>query len=378
MATDPGGAGTVPVRMDPIAVLPVFFKLTGKRVVMAGGTAPAIWKAELLSAAGARVEVFAPDPCPELIELAASPPAGPLTLIRRAWTAADLEGAALAIGAIEQDDEAQAFRDASRRAGVPVNVIDKPAFCDVQFGTIVSRSPLVIGISTDGAAPVFGQAIRALVEAVLPQGLRRWAQAARDWRPAVQVLDLDFRSRRRFWELFADRALDAPETEPDDRDRDRFLQAAMGERQATAAAQLTLVGAGPDGSDEVTLRAVRALQAADVVFYGADIPPATVGLARREAVKRPLGATGDRTADVAAVLKAVRPGRRIVWLDRGNPDGCLRWAERAAALAAGGFGLTKVAGLGRCPACRPGCPAWNGPARAEDARLGDASPAPDR
>ena len=53
---------------------------------------------------------------------------------------------------------------------MPVNVIDKPAFCDFSFGAIVNRSPLVIGISTDGAAPVFAQAIRAKLEALLPKG----------------------------------------------------------------------------------------------------------------------------------------------------------------------------------------------------------------
>ena len=65
------------------------------------------------------------------------------------------------------------FAAAARAAGVPVNVIDKPAFCDFSFGAIVNRSPLVIGISTDGAAPVFAQAIRAKLEALLPQGFRR-------------------------------------------------------------------------------------------------------------------------------------------------------------------------------------------------------------
>ena len=43
-------------------------------------------------------------------------------------------------------------------------------FCDFAFGAIVNRSPLVIGISTDGASPVFGQAIRAKIEALIPKG----------------------------------------------------------------------------------------------------------------------------------------------------------------------------------------------------------------
>ena len=46
-------------RMGPLAKLPVFLDLAGKRVVVAGGTAPAAWKAELVAAAGADVEVYA-------------------------------------------------------------------------------------------------------------------------------------------------------------------------------------------------------------------------------------------------------------------------------------------------------------------------------
>ena len=36
------------------------------------------------------------------------------------------------------------------------------------------------------AAPVFAQAIRAKIEALLPQGFARWVAAAVQWRPAVK------------------------------------------------------------------------------------------------------------------------------------------------------------------------------------------------
>ena len=62
-----------PRRMDALATLPVFFKLSGQRVVIAGGSEAAAWKAELLSAAGATVEVYAPDPCAEIEALVADP-----------------------------------------------------------------------------------------------------------------------------------------------------------------------------------------------------------------------------------------------------------------------------------------------------------------
>ncbi len=74
-------------------------------------------------------------------------------------------------------------REAARGPATPVNVIDQPEFCDFSFGTIVNRSPLVIGISTDGAAPVFGQALRARIEALIPANFAAWAQAAKEWRP---------------------------------------------------------------------------------------------------------------------------------------------------------------------------------------------------
>ena len=144
---------------------------------MAGGTAAAAWKAELLSASGALVEVYASELCEELLQLAADPPRGSVTINRRNWSPENLKSAAVAIGAFEDDEGASGFASAARAAGVPVNVIDKPAFCDFSFGAIVNRSPLVIGISTDGAAPVFAQAIRAKLEALLPKGLRRMGRS---------------------------------------------------------------------------------------------------------------------------------------------------------------------------------------------------------
>ena len=154
--------------------------------MLAGGSPAAAWKAELLSAAGAQVDVYAPRCRDELRQLAADPPRGAIVIASARWTAEDLEGAAVAIGAFEDDEGAAEFASAARAAGVPVNVIDKPAFCDFSFGAIVNRSPLVIGISTDGAAPVFAQAIRAKLEALLPKGFADWAAAAARWRACVE------------------------------------------------------------------------------------------------------------------------------------------------------------------------------------------------
>ncbi len=150
-----------------------------------------------------------------MIALAAAAPRGRIVIHERDWTAPDVAGAAIAVADCADDEEAAQFAAAARAAGVPVNVIDRPAFCDFSFGAIVNRSPLVIGISTDGAAPVFGQAIRAKIEALIPKGFDRWAEAARRWRPRVQALALPFRDRRAFWEKFTARAIGGARTDAD-------------------------------------------------------------------------------------------------------------------------------------------------------------------
>src|SRR5579885_770899 len=247
-----------PPRLGPLARLPVFYALAGKRAVVAGGGAAAAWKAELLAAAGARVTVCAEAVSDEMRQVADGPPGGAVALVERAWSAADLDGAAIAVGAFDDDAAAAAFAAAARQAGVPVNVIDKPAYCDFAFGAIVNRSPLVVGISTDGAAPVFAQAVRAKIETILPQGFRRWAEAARAWRPAVHGLRLGFRARRTFWERFAALALAAPGRPPTEDDRERLVAAIVDEAAAAPGiGSVALVGAGPGDPELLTLKAVR-------------------------------------------------------------------------------------------------------------------------
>jgi hypothetical protein len=107
--------------MSPIARLPIFLALAGKRAMLAGGSSAAAWKAELLSAAGAHVDVYAEEVSAELRALADAPPRGSIMLHRRAWTAGDVETAAVAVGAFADDADAARFAQAARKAGVPVN-----------------------------------------------------------------------------------------------------------------------------------------------------------------------------------------------------------------------------------------------------------------
>jgi uroporphyrin-III C-methyltransferase / precorrin-2 dehydrogenase / sirohydrochlorin ferrochelatase len=334
-------------RMGPLARLPAFFALQGKRVVVAGSTAAAAWKAELLSAAGAGVEVFAAEPSEDMLALAAAPPSGAIVLHRRVWRAGDFSGAALAVADCIDDDEAKAFAAAARAAGVPVNVIDRPAFCDFSFGAIVNRSPLVIGISTDGAAPVFGQAIRAKMEALIPKNFSRWAEAARSWRPRVQALTLPFRARRNFWERFTQRAVTAPNAAPTDAELASLLAGTTARQERGSVA---LVGAGPGDAELLTLRAVRALQSADVILFDDLVSPDVLDFARREAKKMLVGKTGHRPScrqdEINALMVSLaRAGRRVVRLKGGDPLIFGRADEEISACREAGIAVEVVPGI---------------------------------
>src|ERR1700742_3632985 len=105
-------------RMEALARLPVFFALAGKRTVVAGRNAAAAWKIELLAAAGAHVDVFATDPSEEV---ASACEAADVMLHRREIADADFAGAALAIGAFDDEAPAAEFAARARAAGIPVN-----------------------------------------------------------------------------------------------------------------------------------------------------------------------------------------------------------------------------------------------------------------
>jgi len=322
----PSESTSVPPRIEPLAVLPVFFCLQDRAVLVVGDSAAAVWKRELLAAAGARLRIVA-DPA--------------------AWQDSDLDGMALAVADLD-DVAAARFAAAARHAGVPCNVIDKPDFCSFQFGAIVNRSPVVVGISTDGAAPVLGQAVRRRIETLLPAGLAAWAAAAQSFRCGVKQLLPSAERRGAFWRAFAEIAFtEAPAADPLAR-----LAVLAGDCRAAREALpgVTLVGAGPGDAGLLTLNAVRALQAADVILFDDLVSPEVLDLARREAKRLLVGKRGGREScrqeDINALMvKLARQGKRVVRLKGGDPMIFGRAGEEIAELQAAGISVSVVPGI---------------------------------
>jgi uroporphyrin-III C-methyltransferase/precorrin-2 dehydrogenase/sirohydrochlorin ferrochelatase len=334
---------TRPARMEALSVLPVFLDIREKPAVAAGRGDALVWKVELLAAAGAEVTVYTPEPCADLLRLAAQPPAGRVHIVPRCWQLHDLQDAFIAVGALD-GAEAERFTHAARSAGAQVNVVDTPAISTFSFGTIVNRSPVVIGISTSGAAPVLAQSIRAKIEALLHPALAVWATLAQGLRSKLNADMPMGAGRREAWHNFAVRAL-AARTAPSVSDI-----ADLTTRATPQGGSVALVGAGPGDPELLTLKALRALQSADVVLYDRLVSPAVLELARREARRISVGKMGGgpscQQEDISALMvKLAREGRRVVRLKGGDPMVFGRATEEIDVCRTGGIPVEIIPGI---------------------------------
>lgn len=333
-----------PAKMHKLATLPLFHNLMGKKVIVAGHGNGAIWKAELVAATGANVVLFlGSEITPEHERVFAN--LKNVTLLSRAWNEADLVSAHLAIAESIDLTDANAFVAASKAAGALVNIIDKPSLCDFQFGAIVNRSPLVIGISTNGAAPALGQTLRGRFEAMFPTGIAKWAQMAAQWRPIIKQKELEFGERRAFWHRFAQKALLEPTREPDEDDLAELLKPTP-----RLQGKVALVGAGPGDAELLTLKAVRALQNAEVILFDDLVTQDVLDFARREAQFIAVGKRGKRPStaqeDICETLiMHARDGKYVVRIKGGDPLIFGRATEEIAACRAANIPITIIPGI---------------------------------
>ena len=235
--------------------------------MLAGAGDPSAWKAELLVAAGADVLLLAPEPSPKLAEVIAR---GRLRHERRAWRESDFDGALVAIVEALDDAEAERFRVAARRAGRSRQCDRPPGL--LRFFVRLDRRALAAGdrdLDRRRGAGVRASRYARASRRCFPRALRDWANAARAWRPRFAGFDLA--RRRAIWAEFC-RARAGERGPRADRGRLRGDH-----RQGGARRPAHRGGVGPGAGDLVTLRAVRALQAAEFIVEDGVIDPRVRG-----------------------------------------------------------------------------------------------------
>ncbi len=239
---------------------PAFFPLAGRTVVIAGEGEGAEAKARLFEGSPALVVR--------------------LTGVE-AWDPKSYAGAALAFVAAADEAYARQAAEAARTAGVPVNVVDRPALCDFTTPAVIDRGAVVAAIGTAGASPMLATLLRHDIEARIPEGAGRVAELFRALQGQVREAFPEANRRRAFLRA----ALVGPAAEAAMAGEMARAEQLLTEALSAGAAGLGLVQyLRADGPVELlTLKAARALAAADVLAADAGVSPQILALARRDA-----------------------------------------------------------------------------------------------
>ncbi|SEM03157.1 uroporphyrin-III C-methyltransferase / precorrin-2 dehydrogenase / sirohydrochlorin ferrochelatase [Roseovarius azorensis] len=218
----------------------------------------------------------------------------------------------------------------TREATAGVNVMDRPALCNALAPPGVNRDPAMAEIPTRGMA----------------SGLARRIRTAMGTLPKLGLSDLA---------VLADRLHLEVTRCPSWRDGRCFRNQVVNNTPAAGGTDpvqgsIALVGAGPGAADLLTLRALRLLQEADVIYHDRLVEPAVLELARREAervfVGKEVGAcTWPQDRINAVILAAARQGRRVVRLKSGDPGIFGRATEELDAARAAGITVEIVPGV---------------------------------
>ncbi len=284
---------------------PAYFPLAGRKVVIAGLGEGADNKARLFEGS-------------------------PATIVRLDGDAAlhpdAYADAVLAFVSSEDEAFVQAAVAAARAAHVLVNVVDRPAMCDFNTPAVIDRGEVVAAVGTGGSAPVLATLLRNSIEVHVPQGAGRVAALLRRFQNEVrQALPIMHERRAFLRDAATGEAAQAAMAGDMETAGALFLEA-LARGSARQGRVRFIAGRGP--ADLLTLRAVRALAAADVLVADADTDPQIMTMVRRDVHRLdPAQATPDR------LIPLGREGRHIVRLITGPVEGDLVEALTLAGVA---------------------------------------------
>ncbi|MEL7452214.1 MAG: siroheme synthase CysG [Pseudomonadota bacterium] len=334
-------------------LFPAFFRMEDAQVVVFGGGEEARRKVRLLAKTPARITVIVGD---QIDPGFAEEFAGQITIAPFDQVGPLLDVAAFAIIACRLDDNTEAAITLARQFGVPINVVDQPDLCDFIVPSILDRGDIVAGVATGGAAPVLAKSVRTRLEGLMPPRIGELASYAKSLRPRVKAAIPDDSARRLFWERMLGGAV-AERIYAGDRTGAEDLVDEMLSPDASAPSGVVhIVGAGPGDPDLLTVKALRLIQQADIVYYDRLVSSDIMDLVRRDADRVCVGKEkGNHSVPQSEIhdllVKAAEDGLRVVRLKGGDPFIFGRGGEELAALQAANVEAYVVPGISSALGC---------------------------
>ena len=261
----------------------------------------------------------------------------------------DLAGARLVVDASEDPAVNRRSWAEAERAGILINVVDRPAQCRFIAPAIVRRDPLLIAISTSGESPFLASALRARLE--------RWL--GREWGPftalvgrirrRLRIRGISIKEQTRIYRRLA--SSDVRELLRSHRSEEaEALAMALAQPESMRPGQVALVGAGPGDPGLITVKARELLADADYVLHDALVSPEVLALSGPDARLEPVGKRGGEDSPpqseiTARMVELARSGYFVVRLKGGDPFVFGRGGEELQDLTQAGIDVVVVPGV---------------------------------
>lgn len=149
-------------------LLPLSFDLTDRKIILIGGGKAALEKFVQLSQTPCFLTIVSPALLPELEAGVLAEQTARITLHRRKFTPADLEGVFMVFSAVDDVQVAEQIFQLCRAQNILINSADDKARCDFYTTAAINRGPIQVSVSTHGRFAGISAVLRRHLEKLLP------------------------------------------------------------------------------------------------------------------------------------------------------------------------------------------------------------------
>ena len=279
----------IDVRVKEMQYLPINLDLTEQPCLIVGGGTIALRKTKMILAFGAKVTLVAPEIHPELDEFAKT---GELIFFNGCYQKQFLNNQRIVVAATDNQEVNQQIYQDAMALNLLVNVVDQPKLCNFIMSSIVQRGPLMVSISSSGAAPVLARMLREKLDWMLPQAISEKLVEVQSMRSKIAQKIPEFEDRRAFWENYFERLLDWSISENllqqgqiklTDVDLEEFIESELKGQPRLNQSNISYIDLGDCQVTNIVIGTLQKLHKASIVYCLGEIPSDVLSLCRKDA-----------------------------------------------------------------------------------------------
>jgi uroporphyrin-III C-methyltransferase/precorrin-2 dehydrogenase/sirohydrochlorin ferrochelatase len=248
----------------------------------------------------------------------------------------------------------QSIAQWAKALACPVSIADDPQGSDFIFPAVINRNPVTIAISSSSESPALTRYLRNQLDAALPTRIPQLANFLSNLRATIRSTIDDTEQRQRIWRKLMSSAMPNLVLAGKENQASAVSNSVIAEKEQVG--QVFLVGAGPGDPELLTLKAVRLIQQADVVFYDRLVSPPILEYCNPKAEMHYVGkAKSDHAVPQEGINQLLvdhaKLGKTVLRLKGGDPFIFGRGGEEIEQLAEDGIPFQVVPGITAASGC---------------------------